>query len=257
MSDSLSAQTAEIIARECHDRFASSRGRRPKVMMRRGFQSRAVRPFAAVAGAGILALGLVTAPPVTAASLPRTEAHAVQLVAVAAPAAPTSAVRPAAASPTADDTTTAPPDFLAFAAEILAYLNSLGFGPGPGLAAIGLSGLIVAFAATAYAWNGFANTVNPGLRFLGIPRVPKFPVCFAGQSCASAPASASAQARVVKPASSVVTPGGRGVGTSKRVASTNDGKSSAATKVRGTKKSTPSAASAAGKGSSKRGVAAH
>jgi hypothetical protein len=223
-------------------------------MMRQGFQSKAVRPFAAVAGAGILTLGLVTAPPVTAASLPRTEVHAVQLVTFTAPATPTSAVRPAAASPKADDTTEAPPDFLAFAAEILAYLNSLGFGAGPGLLAIGLSGFVVAFAATAYAWNGFANTVNPGLRFLRIPRVPKFPVCFAGQSCASAPASA--QVRVVKPAGSVVTPAGRGVGTSKRVASTNDGKTTA-TKVGGAKKSTSSAASASGKGSSKRGAAAH
>jgi hypothetical protein len=212
-----------------------------------------VRPFTALAGAGILALGLVTAPPVPAASLPRTEVHAVQLVAITAPAAaPASALRPAAASPQADDTTEAPPDFLAFAAEILAYLNSLGFGAAPGLLAIGLSGFVVAFAATAYAWNGFANTVNPGLRFLRIPRVPKFPVCFAGQSCASAPASA----RVIKPASSVITPAGRGVGTSKRVASTNGGKTTA-TKVSGAKKSTSSAASASGKGSSKRGAAAH
>ena len=211
----------------------------------------AVRPFAALAGAAVLTLGLVTAPPATAASLPRAEVHAVQLVAVTAPAAPTSAARPAAASQTADDTTsTTPPDFLAFAAEILAYLNSLGLGAGPGLAAIGLSGLVVAFAATAYAWNGFANTVNPGLRFLHIPRVPKFPVCFAGQSCSST--AASAQARVAVPASSVVKPAGRGVATSKRVAGSNDGKNTAATKVRGTKKSTPSAASAAGKGSSKR-----
>jgi hypothetical protein len=215
-----------------------------------------VRPFAAVAGAGILALGLVTAPPVTAAALPRTEVHAVQLAAVTAPATPTSAIRPAAASPTANDTTEAPPDFLAFAAEILAYLNSLGFGAAPGLLAIGLSGFVVAFAATAYAWNGFANTVNPGLRFLHIPRVPKFPVCFAGQSCASAPASAQPSARVVKPASSVITPAGRAVGTSKRIASTNGGKTTA-TKVSGAKKSTSSAASASGKGSSKRGAAAH
>ncbi|SBS79526.1 conserved exported hypothetical protein [uncultured Mycobacterium sp.] len=213
----------------------------------------AVRPFAALAGAAVLTLGLVTVPPATAASLPRTEVHAVHLVAITAPAAPTSVARPAAASQTADDTTsTTPPDFLAFAAEILAYLNSLGLGAGPGLAAIGLSGLVVAFAATAYAWNGFANTVNPGLRFLRVPRVPKFPVCFAGQICSSS-APASASARVIKPASSAAaTPAGRGVGTSKRVASTNDGKNTAATKVHGTKKSTPSAASAAGKGGSKR-----
>jgi hypothetical protein len=219
-------------------------------MMRRGFPSTAVRPFAAVAGAGILALGLVTAPPVTAASLPRTEVHAVQLVTFTA-ATPTSAIRPAAASQTADDTTTtAPPNFLAFAAEILAYLNSLGFGAGPGLLAIGLSGFVVAFAATAYAWNAFANTVNPGLRFLRIPRVPKFPVCFAGQSCASTPASA--QARLASPAGSVK-PAGRRVATSKRNASAPTAAAG------GTKKSTPSAASSAGKGNTKRGgsAAAH
>jgi hypothetical protein len=242
MSDSLSAQTVEIIGHECNDRFAMTR-----------FQNTVVRPFAALAGAGILTLGLVTAPPVHVGALPRTEVHAVQLVAVTASAAPASAVRPAAASPTADDTTTAPPNFLAFAAEILAYLNSLGLGAGPGLAAIGLSGLVVAFAATAYAWNGFANTVNPGLRVFHIPRVPKFPVCFAGQSCSS---SASAQARAAAPASGVVKPAGRGVATSKRVAPAT---TSTAAKVRGTKKSTPSAESAAGKGSSKRArnTAAH
>ncbi|WP_319437551.1 hypothetical protein [Mycobacterium sp. RTGN5] len=201
----------------------------------------AVRPFAALAGAAILTLGLVTAPPVTVASLPRTEVHAVELVAVSTPAA---------ASPTADDTTSAPPNFLAFAAEILAYLNSLGFGAGPGLAAIGLSGFVVAFAATAYAWNGFADTVNPGLRFLRVPRVPKFPVCFAGQSCST---PAPAQARSVTPASSVAKPAGRRVATSKRAASTPSAAAGA------TKKSTPSAASSAGKGNSKRGrtTAAH
>ena len=56
-------------------------------MMRRGFPNTAVRPFAALAGAGILTLGLVTAPPVTAASLPRTEVHAIQLATFTAPAA--------------------------------------------------------------------------------------------------------------------------------------------------------------------------
>jgi hypothetical protein len=243
MSDSLSAQTAEIIGHECNDRFAMTR-----------FQNTVVRPFAALAGAGILTLGLVTAPPVHVGALPRTEGHAVQLTTFTAPATPTSTTRPAAASQTDGDVTAADtPDFLAFAAEILAYLNSLGLGAGPGLAAIGLSGLVVAFAATAYAWNAFANTVNPGLRVFHIPRVPKFPVCFAGQSCSS---SASAQARVAAPASSVVKPAGRGVATSKRVAPAT---TPTATKVRGTKKSTPSAEAAAGQGSSKRArtTAAH
>ncbi|BBY62018.1 hypothetical protein MHEL_02610 [Mycolicibacterium helvum] len=237
--------------------------------MRRGFQSTAVRPYtaaAAVASAGILTLGLVTAPPVTGAALPRIEVHAVQLVAVTAAdlsatvlqtATPTSASRPAAASPTGPDATASDtPDFLAFAAEILTYLNSLGLGAGPGLAAIGLSGFAVAFAATAYAWNAFADTVNPGLRFLHIPRVPKFPVCFTGQSCAgSASAATSAQVRVVAPTSGPVKPAGRGVATSKRVASTPDSNKPAPTKARSAKKSTPSSASADGKGSSKRGAA--
>jgi hypothetical protein len=124
--------------------------------------------------------------------------------------------------------------------------------------AIGLSGFVVAFAATAYAWNAFADNVNPGLRLLRIPRVPKFPVCFAGQSCSSS-ASASVQARLATPASSVVKPTGRGVATSKRLAGSNDVNKTTAAKVRGTKKSTPSAESAAGKGSSKRArnTAAH
>ncbi|NTY63187.1 hypothetical protein [Mycolicibacterium sphagni] len=221
------------------------------------FQNTVVRPFTALAGAGILTLGSVTAPPVTSAALPQTEVHAVQLAAVTAPAAPASAIRPAAASQTADDTTsTTPPDFLAFAAEILAYLDSLGLGAGPGLAAIGLSGFVVAFAATAYVWNTFADTVNPGLRFLRVPRVPKFPVCFAGQSCSS---SAAAQARVAAPASSPVKPAGRGVATSQRVAATNDGNKSTPAKVRGAKKSTSSATPETGMGNSKRArnTAAH
>lgn len=202
--------------------------------MRRGFQSTAVRQYAACAAAGIVTLGLMAAPPSPSAALPRIEVHAVQLTAVTAPATPTSVVRAAAAGQTTDDTTsTTPPNFLAFAAQILAYLDSLGFGPGPGLAAIGLSGFVVAFAATAYAWNAFANTVNPGLSALRIPRVPKFPVCFAGQTCASA---ASAQARPMTAASTVTTPAGRGMA-----------------KVSSTKKPTSSAASAAGKGGSKRG----
>ena len=219
------------------------------------FQSTVSRPLTALIGAGILTLGLVTAAPVTAAPLPRTEVHAVQLAAVTAPAAPTSAVRPAAAGqPTSDATAADTPDFLAFAASILAYLNSLGLGAGPSLATIGLSGFVVAFAATAYAWNTFADAVNPGLTFLRIPRVPKFPVCFAGQSCAgSASASASVRVRVAKPAGSVITPTSRGVGTSKRGASTP---TPTASKLRGTKKATPSAASAAGRGNSKRGTAA-
>ena len=131
----------------------------------------------AAAGAGILTLSLVTAPPVTSVGLPRVEAHAVQLVAATAADISTSvvapSVRPAAANKTtADATASARPDFLAFAASILEYLNNLGFGAGPGLAAIGLSGFVVAFAAAA---------------------------------------------RVVKPAaSSVVTPARRGVATSKR-----------------------------------------
>jgi hypothetical protein len=223
----------------CHDLFA---------MMRHMFQNTAFRPYAACAAAGILTVGLITAPPVTSTALARTEVHAIQLAAITAPAAPTSAVRPAAASPTADDTTsTAPPDFLAYAAEVLAYLNSLGLGAGPGLAAIGLSGFVVAFAATAYAWNSFANTVNPGLRFFGIPRVPKFPVCFAGQVCAS---STSAATRPMTAASAAAKPADRGVATSKRAATTA---APTAAKVRGTTKSTASSASSAGKAGSKRG----
>lgn len=217
--------------------------------MRRGFQNTTVRLHTAVSAAcaGILTLGLVTAPPPAppTVSVPRVEVQAVQLFSVTT-ADLTPARKPAAANQTANDS--APPDFLAFAAEILAYLNSLGLGAGPSLAAIGLSGLVVAFAATAYAWNGFADTVNPGLRFLRIPRVPKFPVCFAGQQCASS--AASVRARMAKPASGLVTPTGRGVASSKRVAA---GKSNpVAAKVRGTKKTTPSAASGAGKGRSAR-----
>jgi len=216
--------------------------------MRPGLPSTAVRPFTAAAAAGILTLGLVTASPTTAVALPRTEAHVVALAAVTtvdipATVTPASAPRPAA-SQTANDTST-PPDFLAFAASILDYLNSLGLGAGPGLAAIGLSGFVVAFAATAYAWNGFANTVNPGLRFLHLPPVPKFPVCFAGQKCATA--SASAQARVIKPTGGLVTPAGPGAATSKRA--TSDKNNTSSPKVRGVKKSTPSTA---GKGRSAR-----
>ncbi|WP_149441652.1 hypothetical protein [Mycolicibacterium sp. P1-5] len=203
----------------------------------------AVRPFAAVAAVGILTLGLATAPPSVA--VPRTEVRAVQLVAVTT--SPVSVPRPATASQTADDTA-APPDFLAFAASILEYLNSLGVGAGPGLAAIGLSGVVVAFAATAYAWNGFADTVNPGLRFLHIPQVPKFPVCFAGQSCASS--SASAQARI-KTANRVATTTRPTGGTRRSTAATGRTTlSPTAAKVSGATKSTPSAT--AGKGTSKR-----
>lgn len=219
--------------------------------MRRGIHSTAVRPFTAAAVAGILTLGLVTAPP--DATLPRTEAHAVQLVAVTsvdnpATARPTSVPRPAA-SQTANDTS-APPDFLAFAASILEYLNSLGLGAGPGLAAIGLSGLVVAFAATAYAWNGFADTVNPGLRFLHIPPVPKFPVCFAGQTCSSS-GSAQAQAQI-KAASRGVATVNRPTGSTRRstAASGRATASATAAKITGARKSTPSAG--AGKGGSKR-----
>ncbi|WP_445166054.1 hypothetical protein ACTXG7_19535 [Mycolicibacterium sp. Dal123E01] len=222
--------------------------------MRPGFPRTAVRPLAAAAAAGILTLGLVTAPPAAAVALPRTEVHAVALatfttVGFPTPVTPTSAPRPAAASQTANDTSE-PPDFLAFAASILEYLNSLGFGAGPGLAAIGLSGFVVAFAATAYAWNAFANTVNPGLRFLRVPPVPKFPVCFAGQKCATS--TASAQARATTPAVSPVKPASRGVATSKRDPSAARSNSSTAATVRGTKKSAPSAASSVAKGTSKR-----
>ncbi|WP_431231231.1 hypothetical protein ACQ856_16525 [Mycolicibacterium psychrotolerans] len=161
-------------------------------------------------------------------------------------ATPLSAPRSASSSQTANDTT-APPDFLAFAASILQYLNTLGLGPGPGLAAIGLSGLVVAFAATAYAWNGFANLVNPVLRVFNIPRVPKFPVCFAGQSCSG---SASAQARI-KPASRVATPT-RATGTTGRSTASSGRTPSGAAKVRGAKKPTASATATAGKGGSKR-----
>jgi len=204
------------------------------------FQNTVVRPFTALAGASILTVGLVTVPPVLETALPRTEVHAIQLTAITT--ADISTVKPAATSPSAEDTTTeAPPDFLAFAASILEYLNSLGLGAGPGLAAIGLSGFVVAFAATAYAWNAFADTVNPGLRFLRIPRVPKFPVCFAGQSCAN---SASAQVRVAKPARTSNKGASRGVAASSRVTS-----KPTATKAPGAKKST---SSASGKGGSKR-----
>ena len=207
--------------------------------MRPAFRSTLVRLIAAAA-AGILTLGLVTVPPATSAALPRTEVHAVSLAAVTA-----ADVGPAAV--TADDSA-APADFLAFAASILAYLNSLGLGAGPGLAAIGLTGVVVAFAATAYAWNGFANTVNPGLRFLRLPRVPKFPVCFAGQVCASS--AATVRAQVAKPAGGLVTPAGRGVAGSKRAAS--DKRASATSKVRTAKKPTSSTRSGAGKGRSAR-----
>jgi hypothetical protein len=212
-------------------------------MMRRGFQNMVVRPFTAAAAVGILTVGLVTAPPDLA--LPRTEVQAVQLAAVST--SPVSVSRPAAASQTANDTS-APPDFLAFAASIREYLNSIGLGAGPGLAAIGLSGLVVAFAATAYAWNGFADTVNPGLRFFRIPPVPKFPVCFAGQSCAGS--SASAQARIktvnrVAPTTRATGGTGRSTATSGRARL-----SPTAAKVSGATKPTPSAT--AGKGSSKR-----
>jgi hypothetical protein len=211
-------------------------------MIRSRLQKSVVRPCTAAACAGILTLGLVTAPPPAAdVPVPRIEVQAVQLFSVTT-ADITLVPKAASSNQTANDT--APPDFLAFAASILEYLNSLGLGPGPALAAIGLSGLVVAFAATAYAWNGFANTVNPGLKFFGIPRVPKFPVCFAGQQCASS--AASVRARVAKPASGLITPTGRGVASSKRARSDKSNSSSA--KVPATK-STPSAA---GKGRSAR-----
>lgn len=213
--------------------------------MRPAFHSTTARSLTALAVAGILAFGMVTAPPDTAH--PRAEVRAVALASASTVAVAPASVRRTAASTTADDTTT-PPDFLAFAASILEYLNSLGLGAGPGLAAIALSGAVVAFAATAYAWNGFADTVNPGLRFLHIPRVPKFPVCFAGQSCAG---SSSAQARIKAasrgPAKSTSATGstGRSTASSGRPAS-----APTAAKAAGPKKSTPSPSG--GKGSSKR-----
>ena len=201
--------------------------------------------FTAAVAAGMLTVGLVAAPPDVA--VPRTEVHAVQLASASTIApAPTAAQRPAAGSQTAN-ATSAPPDFLAFAASILEYLNSLGLGAGPGLAAIGLTGFVVAFAATAYAWNAFADTVNPGLRFLHIPRVPKFPVCFAGQICGS---SSTAQTRVKPAGRGVATTNPTTGGTGRSTASS--GRSAAtrtAAKLSGPKKSAPTAA---GKGSSKR-----
>ena len=229
--------------------------------MRRGSPSTAVRQYnvvAAAACAGILTLGLVTAPQVTHFSVPLTEVHAVQLMAVtaadvAAVAAPASTRPVAARQPAADDTTAAAtPDFLAFAASILEYLNSLGLGAGPGIVAIGLTGFATALAVTAYVWNSGANLVNPWLRTLGIPRVPKFPVCFAGQVCANRTAGAQAVrvAPAAKPASGLVTPTGRGVASSGRVAP-ND-KNNSAAKARGSKKPASSAKAAAGKGRSAR-----
>ena len=201
--------------------------------------------FTAAVAAGMLTVGLVAAPPDVA--VPRTEVHAVQLASASTIApAPTAAQRPAAGSQTAN-ATSAPPDFLAFAASILEYLNSLGLGAGPGLAAIGLTGFVVAFAATAYAWNAFADTVNPGLRFLHIPRVPKFPVCFAGQICGS---SSTAQTRVKPAGRGVATTNPTTGGTGRSTASS--GRSAAtptAAKLSGSKKSAPAGA---GKGSSKR-----
>jgi hypothetical protein len=289
-------------------------------MMHRGFQSASARPYtvgSAVAGISILTLGLLTAPPVMGVAVPRTDVQAVQLMSVtaadisttavkisatlatvakppssiSAAATPTSAIRPAAASPTADDTTT--PDLLAFATSILDYLHSLGLGAGPSLLAIGLTGLAATLAATAYVWNGLANLVNPLLGALRIPKVPTFPICFAGnQNCGIAAAAqawlANPGAMAVDPAGSLIKPVGRGVATSSGVAGrqddiafptavsprtarttstptvaaaagTNDAHNTTAAKVRGTKKSSPSAAAAAGTGSSKRGgnTAAH
>ncbi|WP_142391320.1 hypothetical protein [Mycobacterium sp. ENV421] len=217
-------------------------------------QSRVVRPYAAAAAAGILALGLVTAPP--SVTPPRNEVHAVALASVdvidLSAVVETAAPRPASASQTANDST-APPDFLAFAASILEYLNSLGLGAGPGLAAIGLSGLVVAFAATAYAWNGFANLVNPVLRVFHVPRVPKFPVCFAGQTCSG---SSPAQARI-KPANRVATPTRATGSTGRSTASSGrTAPSRAAAKVRGAKKPTTSATAKAGRAGSKRATSA-
>ncbi|BBX08845.1 hypothetical protein [Mycolicibacterium aichiense] len=219
--------------------------------MRPEIQSRIVRPYVAAAAAAIVALGVVTAPPSIA--VPRSEVHAVALASVdvvdasAFATTPAPTPRPASSSQTANDSA-APPDFLAFAASILEYLNSLGLGPGPGLAAIGLSGVVVAFAATAYAWNGFANLVNPVLRVFHVPRVPKFPVCFAGQSCSG---SASAQARL-KPAGRVEAPT-RATGSTGRSTASSGRTASGAAKVRGAKKPTASAAAGPGKGGSKRG----
>ncbi|MCV7346122.1 hypothetical protein [Mycolicibacterium rhodesiae] len=218
--------------------------------MRTEIHSRIIRPYAAAAAAGIVALGVVTAPPRVA--LPRTDVHAVALASVdvvdvsAGATTPAPAPRPASSSLTASDTT-APPDFLAFAASILEYLNSLGLGAGPGLAAIGLSGLVVAFAATAYAWNGFANLVNPVLRVFHVPRVPKFPVCFAGQSCGG---SAPAQARL-KPTIGVGEPA-RTTGSTGRSTASSGRTAPGAAKVRTAKKPTASATAAPGKGGSKR-----
>ncbi|WP_131536242.1 hypothetical protein [Mycolicibacterium aromaticivorans] len=219
--------------------------------MRPELQSRVVRPYAAAAAAAIVALGLVTVPP--NASIPRNEVHPVALASVdvtAVSAVVATAAPRSTSSSQAANSTTAPPDFLAFAASILEYLNSLGLGAGPGLAAIGLSGLVVAFAATAYAWNGFADLVNPVLRVFQVPRVPKFPVCFAGQSCS---ASSSAQAQI-KAAGRVATPARATSGTGRSIASSGrTAPGPGAAKVRGAKKPTASAAAAAGKGGSKRG----
>ncbi|WP_328358373.1 hypothetical protein OG976_04370 [Mycobacterium sp. NBC_00419] len=190
-----------------------------------------VRPFAAglaAASAGIVTLGLLTAPPtITGVAAPRAESHLLQLAGVttadvsaaavrisaafaavaelpspvsalvsAVPRPATASASPAAASqtsasPTAADTSS-PPDLLALAASFLDYLNSLGLGPVPGLLAIGVTGVVVTLGAVVYAWNGFAGLVNPVLDFLHIPKVPTIPVCFFGQNCGSA---AAAQAR--------------------------------------------------------------
>lgn len=199
--------------------------------MPRPFENTCVRPFTAglaAASAGIVTLGLVTAPPITRVAASHAETHLLQLTAVttadvsaavvrissafaaaalspgpvaAVPRPATASASPAAASRTsaspaaavtASDASTSPPDLLALAASFLDYLNSLGLGPVPGLLAIGVGGIVVALGAVVYAWNGFAGLVNPLLDFLHIPKVPTVPVCFFGQNCGSA---AAAQAR--------------------------------------------------------------
>lgn len=218
--------------------------------MPRSSEYPSVRPYSAglaVAGVGIVTLGLLTAPPMTQVAAPHLERHLVQLagataadasadvvrivsalaaapqpvdVAVRPAASSQTPVRPAAAS-TASDTSTSPPDLLALAAQFLDYLNSLGLGPLPGLLAIGLGGIAVTLGAVAYAWNGFAGLVNPVLDFLHIPKVPTFPVCFVGQSCGSAAAAAqarpaTAEATVTDSGDTAIAPAPRSVGRSNR-----------------------------------------
>jgi len=200
----------------------------------------------AAAGAGILTLGLVSAPPNLGVALAPAQVPAVQLAAVTAadigtevvkipvefaaeakapslvPAAArsttTPVIQPAAAtqteanpaaaslSTTTSSASSATTDLNSYAASFIENLKYLVFSATVLVGGAGLAGLAVTLSAAAFAWNGFANLVNPTLDALGQQPLQTIPVCFFGGVNCGGELAAPAQARLAAPAETAAEP---------------------------------------------------